>query len=161
MMNIIGWLNSLPWYLDFPITLFLVVMVFALIRGGIILIVEVLVAVTSFLIGTIFSSIAIMLNYLVFNVKRVLSKVCGKSIDDSSKKVIIPHNYASKQFLTFNERKFFFALHKAYAESFHVMAQVRLADLIRPNGTRWEWVYLFNKIKSKHIDFVLISRDPK
>lgn len=37
------------------------------------------------------------------------------------------------------------------------MCKVRLADIISPNVSSKEYIYAFNKIKSKHIDFVLID----
>jgi len=40
-----------------------------------------------------------------------------------------------------------------------VMSKVRLADLIEPPKGHPEYMRMFNKIKAKHIDFVLCSND--
>jgi very-short-patch-repair endonuclease len=59
--------------------------------------------------------------------------------------------------LTPAERSFFGVLDQAVSSDFRIFAKVRLADLVRPaaSGNRSEWQRAFNRISSKHVDFVL------
>ncbi|MAE66735.1 MAG: hypothetical protein CMJ18_20905 [Phycisphaeraceae bacterium] len=64
--------------------------------------------------------------------------------------------YLRKDYLlTKAERSFFHALFDVAGGRFHVFAMVRLADLVYiPRGTERRQSY-FNRIRSKHVDFVL------
>jgi hypothetical protein len=59
--------------------------------------------------------------------------------------------------LTPAERSFFGVLQKALASDYQVFVKVRLADIVRParNPSRSGWQSAFNRITSKHVDFVL------
>lgn len=63
--------------------------------------------------------------------------------------------------LTPAERSFFGVLEQAVSSDYRIFAKVRLADLVRPvaPGSRSEWQRAFNRISSKHVDFILC--DPK
>jgi very-short-patch-repair endonuclease len=68
--------------------------------------------------------------------------------------------YQRKDFLLSKaERSFFGVLEKAVADKFLIFAKVRLADLIFIQSGTDKRQSHFNKIQSKHIDFVLCSRD--
>jgi very-short-patch-repair endonuclease len=55
------------------------------------------------------------------------------------------------------ERSFFGVLHQALASDYHLFVKVRLADIVRPvqGPSRSGRQAAFNRISSKHVDFVL------
>ena len=59
------------------------------------------------------------------------------------------------------ERSFFGVLKQAVAADYEILAKVRLADIVRPirNPSRSGWQSAFNRITSKHIDFVLCDKE--
>ena len=59
--------------------------------------------------------------------------------------------------LTPAERSFFGALQRSVGSSYQIFAKVRLADVVRPvrSPSRSGWQSAFNRISSKHVDFVL------
>lgn len=63
--------------------------------------------------------------------------------------------------LTPAELSFYHVLKIAISEEYDIFSKVRLADLVSVNkGTdKSEWGKAFNKIKAKHIDFVLCDRN--
>ena len=70
--------------------------------------------------------------------------------------------YVSKPLLTERESKFYRKLLPvANKAGLTVCMKVRLADLIepKPKDENPMWMECFNKIKSKHIDFVLINKN--
>lgn len=70
--------------------------------------------------------------------------------------------YKKKFILTKNEYSFFYKL-KPIAEKHNlsILCKIRLADLIEPlpSTDKSEWYSAFNRIKSKHIDFVLTTQN--
>jgi hypothetical protein len=54
------------------------------------------------------------------------------------------------------EKAFFMVLNEAIGETYYIMGKVRLADVIKvkPGLARPEWQKAFNRIQSKHLDFV-------
>lgn len=67
--------------------------------------------------------------------------------------------YTATPLLTEAEKKFFTVLQNAVPENCYVMAQVRLANLVKVKpGTYPFWKY-FNPIAMKCVDFVVIRRD--
>lgn len=70
-------------------------------------------------------------------------------------------NYKSKQyFFSKAERKFYEVLKEVADEmDMVVFAKVRLADLIYLPKSEDNWIKGWNKIKSKHIDFVLCDKE--
>ena len=66
--------------------------------------------------------------------------------------------YIRKNLLTKNEWFFYKGLHPiAQKYNLHILSKVRVADLVTPqsNLSHSEWHTYFNKIKAKHIDFLL------
>ncbi|ELL0570775.1 DUF2726 domain-containing protein [Vibrio fluvialis] len=60
------------------------------------------------------------------------------------------------------ELSFYHALNQAIGDEYLVFAKVRIADVLKPKKNlyhRSEWQKAFNRISSKHFDFVLC--DPK
>jgi len=62
--------------------------------------------------------------------------------------------------LSHAERSFFSVLEKA-AVDYKVLSKVRIADILNPKSgmTKREWKIAFNKISSKHFDFVLCDKN--
>lgn len=71
--------------------------------------------------------------------------------------------YKKKYLLTKNEYSFFQKIKPIVKKyNLNVSCKVRLADLIEPDSNiKKEWYAGFNKIKSKHIDFVLTNENMK
>lgn len=72
--------------------------------------------------------------------------------------------YRKKYLLTKNEYSFLQKLKSVAKENnLNILCKIRLADLIEPlpNKNKSEWYTEFNKIKSKHIDFVLVTENMK
>jgi hypothetical protein len=72
-----------------------------------------------------------------------------------------PPSYVRADFLTATERDFYEVLIEAVEElDFHLIAKVRLADLIVPNPELApdDRLRAFNRVRSKHVDFV-VCRD--
>jgi hypothetical protein len=70
--------------------------------------------------------------------------------------------YRQKKILTDREYSFYKKLRKiAFEYNVQIFTKVRLADLIEPKDDieKSKWWTCFNKIKSKHIDFVLADYD--
>lgn len=69
--------------------------------------------------------------------------------------------YVKQQFLSNSEKKFFKKLQHAAHAAFLIQAKVRLWDIIDvKKGLDRKSRYIYqNKIKQKHIDFILISPD--
>lgn len=67
------------------------------------------------------------------------------------------HAYESVPLLTQAERSFFGVLQQAIASNYLIFTKVRLADIIRPlrNSNQSKWQSAFNRIASKHVDFML------
>ena len=59
------------------------------------------------------------------------------------------------------ERSFLGVLDKAVGDKARVLTKVRIADVIKPEKTesKSEWYKAFNKISSKHFDYVLCKND--
>ena len=58
------------------------------------------------------------------------------------------------------ERSFLGILDEAVGQKYRIMGKVRVADLITPikQASKRNWWILFNKISSKHVDYVLCSK---
>ncbi|QSX32169.1 DUF2726 domain-containing protein [Shewanella avicenniae] len=72
------------------------------------------------------------------------------------------YTYQSTQFLlTKAERSFYGALVQAVGNDALVFAKVRIADVLVPISgmNRTNWQRAFNKVSSKHFDFVLCNKD--
>ncbi len=71
-----------------------------------------------------------------------------------------PYVYSvNSELLSPAERSFFGTLNQVVDESTLVFAKVRVADILRPQKgmSRSNWQRAFNRISSKHFDFVLCS----
>ncbi len=63
-----------------------------------------------------------------------------------------------KYFFSAAERSFYEVLRRAAGEQIHVFAKVRLADVVYVARGTGSWQTHFNRIQSKHIDFLLCDR---
>lgn len=67
-------------------------------------------------------------------------------------------NYQAKQWiLSVAEQKFYKALCQGLNNQFLILMKVRVADVLQPEKgiTKSEWTSAFNRIKSKHFDFLI------
>ncbi|MCX5783834.1 MAG: DUF2726 domain-containing protein [Elusimicrobia bacterium] len=66
----------------------------------------------------------------------------------------------SKYLFTQAERRFLESLDKAVSQDYKIFGKIRLADIIEPEKylSRQRWRGYFNRISSKHIDFVICSK---
>lgn len=88
-------------------------------------------------------------------IKAVKNKNGQKSDDNNFR-------YRKKYLLTKNEYSFFQKIKPVVKKhDLNILCKVRLADLIEPipTGNKSEWYAGFNRIKSKHIDFVLVTEN--
>lgn len=69
--------------------------------------------------------------------------------------------YRKKEFLlSAAEKKFYLVLLEIFGDNYVVFPKVRMADLIYvPRMARKKFYYFFNKIKSKHIDFLVCEKN--
>ena len=63
--------------------------------------------------------------------------------------------YFRKQFLLSKPEKYFYNILREVFGNYTILAKVRLADLVEANRSHPRWQSNFNRIKSKHIDFVI------
>ncbi|HAT1685382.1 TPA: DUF2726 domain-containing protein [Klebsiella oxytoca] len=88
-----------------------------------------------------------------------------KSQKVTSKELIETQNnaYERKQFLTQNERVFFERLLKEISDDYHVLTQVRLADIIQPNKMfnkkSKQYLALFRQISQWHVDYAIMNKE--
>lgn len=67
--------------------------------------------------------------------------------------------YSSKNYLlTKNEQNFYLQLLQHLPDGQAVMSKVRLIDIVKPNGSKRDYMKLRNKIISKHVDFLIIEK---
>lgn len=72
------------------------------------------------------------------------------------------YNYRQRgPLFTAAERSFLGVLDQAVSDSYRIFGKVRVADIINPakGMGRKNWQIAFNKISSKHFDYVLCSKD--
>ena len=95
---------------------------------------------------------------VVFNLNK-RKATTPKNIEETPEKVDeqkIYQYYKKTYFFTKNEFYFYKALKEIACElELEIFPKVRLADIIEPPRNDKNWQTAFNKIKAKHIDFVL------
>jgi len=64
-------------------------------------------------------------------------------------------SYFRKPFLLSKPEKYFYNILREVFGTYTVLAKVRLADLVDANRRHPNWQANFNRIRSKHIDFVI------
>lgn len=86
-----------------------------------------------------------------------VQKSRGLSGESSTAKVRVA--YKKQTLLSPAERSFYGVLRQAVGETYQVQVKVRLADLVQPASglSRSDWQAAFNRISSKHVDFVLVN----
>jgi very-short-patch-repair endonuclease len=67
--------------------------------------------------------------------------------------------YGARKLFSPTEAAFFKALQEAVGPQFIPFAKVRVADLLNARGSGSAWRRAFNRIQSKHVDFVLCRPD--
>lgn len=95
---------------------------------------------------------------LIIAIKRIFN---GDNKSNEQTNTLKAHEYKAKPILTQNEWINYLGMREyAAAHGLIICPKVRLADLLDPiTGTRSEWHKRFNKIKAKHVDFVLCDPD--
>ena len=73
-----------------------------------------------------------------------------KEIENSDKQFKYTKN---EKLLSLSEISFFHILKQIFPQEYNVFSKVRLADIISVKGKKWQQG--FNKIKAKHIDYVI------
>ncbi len=70
------------------------------------------------------------------------------------------YKYQQIEIMSKAERSFYGVLKIALPESIEIFTKVRIADLLKPNNKQnnKDWRIAFNKISSKHFDFVLCDK---
>jgi Protein of unknown function (DUF2726) len=63
--------------------------------------------------------------------------------------------YFRKSFLLSKPEKYFYNILREVFGTYTILAKVRLADLVEANERHPRWQANFNRIKSKHVDFVI------
>lgn len=93
----------------------------------------------------------------VLSIMQKLSKRAGHKAQQEER-----FPYIKQKLFTPTEYKFYWKL-KEVADRYNatILAKIRLADIIKVSGTkdRSEFKKYFNKIQSKHIDFVICNSD--
>jgi len=100
------------------------------------------------------SILIIAIVFLLALLPVILSRLGGLRSTESNSSYV-----AVKSLLTPAERSFFGVLSQAAGTEFQIFVKVRLADLIQPAETtnrKLRWA-AFNRISSKHVDFVICS----
>lgn len=93
---------------------------------------------------------------LVFVAILIAQRRAGKGSPDGFDQNADRIAYASHgKLLTAAERSFFGVLSDCVGPSVYISAKVRLSDIIKPAAKGGAWKLLFNRIRSKHVDFVL------
>ena len=69
-------------------------------------------------------------------------------------RALAPPNFSWRKLLTEAECFFFQHLREALPSYVLICPKVRLADILKPNGS---WREQFNRVSQKHIDFVLVD----
>ncbi|EGW7778037.1 DUF2726 domain-containing protein, partial [Salmonella enterica] len=93
----------------------------------------------------------------------LLKKKNNKKI--TSEEIIEANNnaYERKPFLTQNERLFFKKLINEISDNYHIITQVRLADIIQPNPKfnkkSKQYLALFRQISQWHVDYAIMSKE--
>ncbi|EEP9141307.1 DUF2726 domain-containing protein [Salmonella enterica] len=83
----------------------------------------------------------------------------------TSEKIIEENNnaYERKPFLTQNERVFFEKLINEISDNYHIVIQVRLADIIQPNKifnkNSKQYLALFRQISQWHVDYAIMNKE--
>lgn len=68
--------------------------------------------------------------------------------------------YKKRELLTENERNAFVIIKKVTNSlNFQLYTKVRLADIVEPSISGKQWQTLFNKIQSKHVDFLVTDNN--
>jgi uncharacterized protein DUF2726 len=63
--------------------------------------------------------------------------------------------YFRRGFLLSKAEKYFYNILREVFSTYTILAKVRLADLVEANPHHPKWQINFNRIRSKHIDFVI------
>lgn len=97
--------------------------------------------------------------FKIINAVLVFILLAAYLIDYISKSSKMPEYIKIRFLLTEQEKRFHSILSIVCENRYTIQSKVRVADVIKPKPTRnrKKWFISFNKIKSKHFDFVLCN----
>ncbi|EIE7934797.1 DUF2726 domain-containing protein [Salmonella enterica] len=110
------------------------------------------------LIQIIFITLVVIVVIILISSKKIKNKKI------TSTEIIESHNnaYERKPFLTQNERLFFKKIMDEINDNYHIITQVRLADIIQPNKTfnkkSKQYIALFRQISQWHVDYAIMNK---
>lgn len=95
----------------------------------------------------------IILSIIGFAVLAIIIRIAQNKFDKSEL------TYTSTEYLlTKTELNFYNQLIQNLPSDKAIMSKVRLIDIVKPNGSKRDYIKLRNKIISKHIDFLIIEK---
>lgn len=106
----------------------------------------------------------IFIALIIIAVITIVSLKKKKNEKVTSEKIIEQNNnaYERKPFLTQNERFFFNRLLNEINDDYHVLTQIRLADIIQPNKIfnkkSKQYLALFRQISQWHVDYAIMNK---
>ncbi|EDI1749174.1 hypothetical protein GD488_05980 [Salmonella enterica] len=107
----------------------------------------------------------IFITLIIIAIMILISLKNKKTKKITSEEIIEQHNnaYERKPFLTQNERFFFEKLLNEISNDYHILTQVRLADIIQPNKTfnkkSKQYLALFRQISQWHVDYAIMNKE--
>lgn len=154
------WFFNLPLYLQVPLTLISLPLVLGILIGLSRTILEALFTLIYIAIAHTIHHTEWALKKIWYKIKTIHYLLPNKPTQSPAPIKKIEYDYKpNPKFMTANEKRFFYALYNAFSEDYHIMANVRVADVITPAASKLEWQFLFNKIKAKHFDFILLDKN--
>ncbi len=105
--------------------------------------------------------LVLVLLILFIQQRRKLNKTQKKEQPEKEEKEPLPISgaYKKRWMFTYNEKDAYQKLKEiAEKEGYIVFAKVRLLDLVEPESGNPKYKTYFNKVKAKHVDFVLCDK---
>jgi very-short-patch-repair endonuclease len=102
-----------------------------------------------------------LLTIVILFVSFCLITFCFLKLSGNSSSIEEPLYTQRDALFTPAERSFYGVLEQAISNEYKVFGKVRVADILKPNSSlnKSEWQTAFNKISSKHFDYVLCQKD--
>ncbi|ENP3037846.1 DUF2726 domain-containing protein [Salmonella enterica] len=110
------------------------------------------------LVQIIFITLVVIVIIIAISSKKTKNKkITSKEIIESDNDA-----YERKPFLTQNERLFFKKIMDEINDNYHIVTQVRLADIIQPNKKfnkkSKQYIALFRQISQWHVDYAIMNK---
>ena len=110
--------------------------------------------------GTFFVSKNMLKIYILFAIITALA-ILAIFVNVYFKIKIVKFPYIKKEYLMSEaEKKFFFVLQEILGKDYLIFSKVRMADLLYlPRMSNSRFYHYFNKIQSKHVDFLICDKE--